>query len=109
MPVGRKALGLLPDVAGPEVLTGKEILRVWKWAHGRQKLVLHLPIPSKFSATIRNGLIMSSNAHVAKFTWAQSCRRRYRHAWQNGRKAWPCLLIERLEAMANQKPIHGML
>lgn len=87
--VGESPLGLLPDVAGPEVLTGKDLLREWKQARGSHKLVLHLPIPGKFSAGFRNGLVTSPNACVGKITWAQWCRRRYSHARQTGEKIGP--------------------
>jgi uncharacterized protein YbjT (DUF2867 family) len=87
--VDQRPLGLLPDVAGPEVLTGKEILREWKQARGSHKLVLHLPLPGKFSAGLRNGIVTSPNARVGKFTWAQWCRRRYSHARQTGEKIGP--------------------
>src|SRR5262249_31323983 len=50
MLTGEGLSGLRPDVAGPEVLTVKEILSEWQRARGSHKLVLHLPIPGKFSA-----------------------------------------------------------
>jgi len=87
--VNERPLGLLPDVAGPEVLTFKEMLHEWKQARGGHKLVLPLPIPGKFAAGLRNGLITSPNAHVGKVTWAQWCRRRYSHAQQTGEKIGP--------------------
>jgi uncharacterized protein YbjT (DUF2867 family) len=84
--VGDRPLGLLPDVAGPEVLTAKEMLREWKQARGVHKLVLHLPLPGKFSAIIRSGLLTAPNARVGKMTWAQWLDRRYSHARQTGEK-----------------------
>ncbi len=87
--VGEKPLGLLPDVAGPEVLTLKDALNDWKQARGSHKLVLHLPVPGKFSAALRNGLITAPNARVGKITWAQWVRRRYGHARQTGEKIGP--------------------
>lgn len=87
--VGERPQGLLPDVAGPEVLTFKEILREWKQARGSHKLVLHLPIPGKFSATFRNGLLTAPNARVGKLTWAQWLHHRYSHARETGEKIGP--------------------
>jgi uncharacterized protein YbjT (DUF2867 family) len=87
--VGERPLGLLPDVAGPEVLIGKEMLREWKQARGSHKLVLHLPIPGKLPAAFRNGLLISPNARVGKLTWAQWLDRRYSHARQTGEKIGP--------------------
>jgi len=87
--VGEKPLGLLPDVAGPEVLSGQELLREWKQARGSHKLVLHLPLPGKFSAAVRNGLITAPSSRVGQMTWAQWCRHRYSHARQTGEKIGP--------------------
>jgi uncharacterized protein YbjT (DUF2867 family) len=87
--VSERPLGLLPDVAGPEVLTGKKLLREWKGARGSHKLVLHLPLPGKFSAAFRNGLLTAPNARVGKFTWAQWVEDRYGHARQTGEKIGP--------------------
>jgi uncharacterized protein YbjT (DUF2867 family) len=87
--VGERPLGLLPDVAGPEVLTFKEMLREWKQARGSHKLVLHVPIPGKFSAAGRNGLLTAPNARVGQMTWAQWLHRRYSHARETGEKISP--------------------
>jgi uncharacterized protein YbjT (DUF2867 family) len=87
--VGERPLGLLPGVAGPEVLTFKEMLREWEQARGSHKPVLHLPIPGKFSAAARKGLLTAPNARVGKFTWAQWCRRRYSQARQTGEQIGP--------------------
>lgn len=87
--VGERPPGLLPDVAGPEVLTFKEMLREWKQARGSHKLVLHLPVPGKFSAAARKGLLVASNARVGKLTWAQWLHRRYSPARETGEKIGP--------------------
>lgn len=87
--VGEKPLGVLPDVAGPEVLTFKDMLRDWKQARDSHKPVLHLPIPGKFSAAWRNGLLTAPNARVGRFIWTQWLQRRYGHARQTGEKLGP--------------------
>ena len=87
--VDERPSGLLPDVAGPEVLTFKEMLREWKQARGSHKLVLHLPIPGKPFAAIRKGLLTAPNARVGKMTWAQWLHRRYSQARQTGEKIGP--------------------
>jgi uncharacterized protein YbjT (DUF2867 family) len=87
--VGDRPLGLLPDVAGPEVLTFKEMLREWQQARGSHKLVLPLPLPGELSAAARKGLLTSPNARVGKFTWAQWLHSRYSHAQQTGEKIGP--------------------
>jgi uncharacterized protein YbjT (DUF2867 family) len=93
--VGERPLGLLPDVAGPEVLTFKEMLREWQQARGSHRLVLHLPIPGKFSAAVRKGLLIAPNTRVGKLTWAQWCRRRYSRARQTGEKIGPVYSLRR--------------
>ncbi len=87
--VGERPLGLLPDVAGPEVLTFEDMLHEWQQARGSHKLVLRLPLPGELSAASRNGLLTAPNARVGKFTWAQWLRRRYSHARQTGEKIGP--------------------
>ncbi len=87
--VGERPLGLLPDVAGPQVLTLKEMLREWRQARGSHKLVLPLPLPGELSAAFRNGLLTAPNARVGKVTWAQWLQRRYSHARQTGEKVGP--------------------
>src|SRR5258708_5569448 len=87
--VGERPTGLLPDVAGPEVLTFKEMLREWKQTRDSHKLVLPLPLPGELSAAFRNGVLTSPNARVGKMTWAQWCRRRYSLARQTGEKIGP--------------------
>jgi uncharacterized protein YbjT (DUF2867 family) len=87
--VGARPPGPLPDVAGPEVLTFKEMLREWQQARGSHKPVLHLPVPGKLSAAARKGLLTAPNARVGKMTWAQWLHRRYSHARQTGEKIGP--------------------
>jgi uncharacterized protein YbjT (DUF2867 family) len=86
--VNERPTGLLPDVAGPEVLTFKAMLRDWQQAQGSHKFVLPLPVPGELSAAARQGLLTSPNARVGKLTWAQWCRR-YSHARQTGEKIGP--------------------
>jgi uncharacterized protein YbjT (DUF2867 family) len=87
--VNERPTGLLPDVAGPEVLTFKAMLREWQQARGSHKFVLPLPVPGELSAAARQGLLTSPNARVGKFTWAQWCRRRYSQARHPGEKIGP--------------------
>lgn len=75
--VNERPSGLLPDVAGPEVLTLREMLREWKQARGSHKPVLNLPIPGKTAAAARSGLLTAPNERVGKITWAQWLHRRY--------------------------------
>jgi uncharacterized protein YbjT (DUF2867 family) len=87
--VSERPVGLLPDVAGPEVLTFKEMLNEWKRVRGSHKLVVPLRVPGKFAAHVRKGDITSPNARVGKITWTQWLHRRYDHAQQTGEKVGP--------------------
>src|SRR5258708_39398169 len=87
--VGDRPRGVLPDVAGPEVLTLKDMRGAWKQARGSHKLVLPLPLPGELAAAFRKGLLTSPNARVAKLTWAQWLDPRYSHARQTGEKIGP--------------------
>ena len=87
--VSERPQGLLTDVAGPEVLTMKEMLREWQQARGSHKLVLPLPVPGELSAAFRKGLLVSPNARIGKMTWAQWVDHRYSHARQTGEKIGP--------------------
>ncbi len=87
--VGERPVGVLPDIAGPEVLTGQELVREWKEARGSHKLVLHLPLPGKLSAALRKGITTAPDARVGKMTWAQWLQRRYSQARQTGEKIGP--------------------
>ena len=87
--VGDRPLGLLPDVAGPEVLTLQDALRAWKQARGSHKPVVHLPLPGKLAAAFRQGLLTSPSARVGRTTWTQWLDRRYSHARQTGEKIGP--------------------
>lgn len=87
--VGERPTGLLPDIAGPEVLTMKEMLHAWQQARGSHKPVVNLPIPGELSAAFRKGLLTSPSLHTGKMTWAQWLDHRYSHARQTGEKIGP--------------------
>jgi uncharacterized protein YbjT (DUF2867 family) len=87
--VGESPLGLLSPVAGPEVLTMKDVLREWKQAQGSHKPVLHLPLPGKLFAGMRNGLTTAPDARVGTITWAQWLHHRYGHTRETGEKIGP--------------------
>ncbi len=87
--VGERPSGLQPDIAGPEVLTFREMLRAWQQARGSHKLVLPLPVPGELSAAFRQGLLTSPDARVGKLTWAQWLDHHYSRARQTGEKLGP--------------------
>jgi uncharacterized protein YbjT (DUF2867 family) len=87
--VGERPIGLQPDIAGPEVLTFKDMLREWQQTRGTHKLVLNLPVPGALSTAFRHGLLTAPDKRIGKLTWAQWCRIRYGHARQTGEKVSP--------------------
>lgn len=78
--VETKPLGMLPDIAGPEVLTFGEMARSLMKARGIRKPIIHLPFPGKMSAGIRKGGVTNPSARYGKITWAQYLERTYSQA-----------------------------
>lgn len=63
--------GLLPDVAGPEVLTAEHLARTLMAAQGRKKPILNLPVPGKVGKAFREGLHTNPDEAVGTRTWAE--------------------------------------
>lgn len=75
--VNENALGEIPDVGGPEVLTLAEIAQQWLAAQ-------ELPMPTTFSTTLppiganaRHGYNTTPDNRYGKITWAEYLKRRY--------------------------------
>lgn len=64
-PVGR-----LPDIGGPEVLTVGELARIWLAARGKQKPILHLPLPGATARAFRAGAATCPQQRIGAVTWA---------------------------------------
>jgi uncharacterized protein YbjT (DUF2867 family) len=47
--------GRATDFGGPEVLTARAILDVWRERHGRPRRVVKLRVPGRFSSGLREG------------------------------------------------------
>ncbi|MDX1468888.1 MAG: NAD-dependent epimerase/dehydratase family protein [Acidimicrobiia bacterium] len=61
--------GLLPDFAGPEVLTAEYLARSLLAAQGKTKPILNLPVPGKAAAAFRAGLHTNPDEAVGVKTW----------------------------------------
>jgi uncharacterized protein YbjT (DUF2867 family) len=66
-----------PDVAGPEVITYGDMVRVWLAAQGRRKLVLDLPLRGRLAAAFRSGGVTAPDRAVGRLTWGAWVRMRY--------------------------------
>ena len=62
--------GLLPDMAGPEVLTAEHLARTLMAAQGRKKTMLNLPVPGKAAAAFKAGVHTNPDEAVGVRTWA---------------------------------------
>lgn len=63
--------GLLPDLAGPEVLDIKTLARTYMTAIGRERPVVGVHIPGKSARAFRNGLHTNPERAVGRKTWEQ--------------------------------------
>ncbi|MBD0319316.1 MAG: NAD(P)H-binding protein, partial [Gemmatimonadetes bacterium] len=60
-----------PDVAGPQVLRFREMIRSWKAARGIRKPVIHLPLPGAMAAALRRGDGTAPEHAVGRVTWEE--------------------------------------
>lgn len=63
--------GLVPDLAGPEVLRIEEMARSFMEARGREAPLLRFPVPGKTGRAFREGIHTNPNRAVGVKTWAQ--------------------------------------
>ncbi|GIV96766.1 MAG: nucleotide-diphosphate-sugar epimerase [Herpetosiphonaceae bacterium] len=69
--------GGIRDVAGPQVLTTREIARLWLAARGQRRRILHLPLPGKIAAAYRRGDCIAPQHSYGTITWAEWLERVY--------------------------------
>ncbi|GHO79429.1 nucleotide-diphosphate-sugar epimerase [Ktedonobacter sp. SOSP1-85] len=70
--------GRVPDLGGPEVLTGKQLLRVWLKQRGMHRLVIQLWLPGKAADGFRHGYnTCLSEPRRGTITWSQWVQKKY--------------------------------
>jgi uncharacterized protein YbjT (DUF2867 family) len=75
--------GMLPDIAGPEILRLGDMAKVWLDAQGMRRPIVHLPLPVAWAAGFRQGYNTDPRARYGKITWADWVRHKYGTQAQN--------------------------
>jgi uncharacterized protein YbjT (DUF2867 family) len=75
--IERGPRGLLPDLAGPEVLTLGEIARAWRDARQLRRPIVHLPIPGRAAAGFRGGGLLAPDRPTPGPTLSDWLDRKY--------------------------------
>jgi len=68
--------GMLPEVAGPEVLSASELSRAWQRANPRALLPLPLPLLGRAGRALREGALTNPDAAAGGPTFAEWLARR---------------------------------
>jgi uncharacterized protein YbjT (DUF2867 family) len=63
--------GMLPDLAGPEIIDIKTLARTYMTAIGRERPVVGVYVPGKSARAFRHGLHTNPERAVGRRTWAQ--------------------------------------
>lgn len=69
--------GMLPELAGPEVLDYREIAEQWLRARGLRRRLLHLPLPGAVARGFRAGATTNPRAEPGRLTWGEWLAARY--------------------------------
>lgn len=69
--------GRLPDMGGPEVMTLKEMARLWSAVQAKPYRLLRLPMPGKIAHGFRNGYNTCPDHRDGQITWAEWLQRTY--------------------------------
>jgi uncharacterized protein YbjT (DUF2867 family) len=64
-------LGSAQDFGGPEVLTSRAMLEVWRERHGRPRKVVSLRVPGRFSRGLREGRNTCPEHAEGRLRWAE--------------------------------------
>jgi uncharacterized protein YbjT (DUF2867 family) len=64
------------DFGGPEVLSARRIVDVWRAQHGRPRAVVNLRAPGRTSRALHNGLNTTPEHADGRETWDQFVRSR---------------------------------
>jgi uncharacterized protein YbjT (DUF2867 family) len=63
--------GMVPEMAGPMVYSGEELLRAYLRSAHRRRQILPVPLPGKAAAAIRAGAALAPNQAVGRRTWEE--------------------------------------
>lgn len=63
--------GMLPDLAGPEIIDIKTLARTYMTAIGRERPVVGVYVPGKVASAFRRGLHTNPDRSVGRKTWEQ--------------------------------------
>jgi uncharacterized protein YbjT (DUF2867 family) len=74
---GMPPAGMLPDIAGPEVLRLGEMAKVWRAARGIRRPMVYLPMLTGWADGFRKGYNTDPRARYGTITWAEWVERTY--------------------------------
>ncbi|MGH2755991.1 MAG: SDR family oxidoreductase, partial [Actinomycetota bacterium] len=63
--------GLVPDMAGPQVYTMKDLVRRYLRARGKHRLTVPIRVPGKAARAFRAGANLNLDRAVGRRTWAE--------------------------------------
>lgn len=69
--------GRLPDMGGPEVLSGGEIARTWLEVRGQRRAIVPIYLPGKAANGFRNGYHTCPQNRQGQITWREWVERKY--------------------------------
>jgi len=69
--------GWLPDIGGSEVRTLGDLARSWIKARGLRRPIIHLPLPGKTAAAVRNGYNTCPEQKTGKMSWEEWLQEMY--------------------------------
>jgi len=71
------AMRRVPDIAGPEVLSARDMARTWLNLRGIRKPIINLPLRGETVNAFRRGMNTAPDRAVGKITWAEWVARQY--------------------------------
>jgi uncharacterized protein YbjT (DUF2867 family) len=63
--------GLVPDIAGPQVLSMADLLRAYLRARGKHRLLVPVPLPGRAARAVRAGANLAPSRAVGHLTWEE--------------------------------------
>lgn len=83
--IGGAPVGRADDVAGPEVITVRHAVEVWRAEHHRPRAVLGVRLPGRLSAALRRGANTAPGRADGEQTWEQFVHGQSNHTQGAGR------------------------